>query len=95
MYVDEQLSVFFIEMYRKDNSVLKFFFEGSVPKYIFLSNYKTFVKENGLTQIEYLPVEEKIKLAADCRATGILFDNKKLIDAAKILHTLNFINANS
>jgi len=93
MYVVEKLSAFFIDMYRKDNSVLKFFFESSVPKSIFLSNYKTFVRENGLIPIENLMIEEKIKLADECKATGIT--KNILADAARILHTLKFINENS
>lgn len=91
----DKLSGFFYQMYKWDKSTLSFLFEGCVPKQVMLSTYRIFVEVDGLIPIELLDVEEKVKLANECREVPISFNNKKLKDAAKILHTLKFIDANS
>jgi hypothetical protein len=49
------------------------------------------VKEN-LTPIENLPEEIKMDLVRECRQTGLKFTNETLREAARVLHTLKFIN---
>lgn len=97
MYVNDTLCAFFVTMFNKckDDEAIKFFFEGAVPQDIFLSIYKTFIKENGLIPIEDLPKEKKIELTTECRKTGLNFTNETLTNACRILYTLNFINENS
>ena len=92
--VTNNLTVFFLDMFKKDTSTLPFLFESYVPKDVLLSTYKALVYDKSLVPIEYLPVEEKIKLVEQCKETGIKFDNRKLTSSARILHTLKFINEN-
>ena len=93
--MQNNLSAFFLTMFNKDNSSLGFLIESYVPKYILLKTYQTLLKESELIPIENLMIEEKIKLADECRSTGLKFTNQSLTDAAKILHTIKFINENS
>lgn len=93
MTIYDQLTVFFIEMIKRDETALGFVLTSVVPVKVFISMYKLFIKENGLIPIENLLVEDKMKLWNECKATGISKD--KIVDAAKILHTLKFINENS
>lgn len=91
--VNDNLSAFFMSMYNSNNNSLSFLMTGGVPKYIMLNTYNVFVKEKTIIPIESLIIEEKIKLWEDCKLIGI--ERDKIVDAAKILHTVNFINENS
>jgi hypothetical protein len=89
--IDLELASKFVGMYNRNKSMLDFFIESEVPKRVLLRTYELLVKEN-LTKIEDLPESEKTDLVRECRATGIRFTNETLRQAARILHTLKFIN---
>ena len=91
--VFENMTIFFASMNFKDKNVLAFLIESYVPKTTLLSTYKYLVHNGEITKIEELPIERKKELVNECRGIRIYFDNKKLIEAARILHTLNEINA--
>lgn len=93
MTVNDNLSAFFVTMYNKNNLSATFLFESYVPNYVLIKTYKNFVREKILTPIEDILIEEKIKLWEECKATGV--EKNKIVDAAKILHTIKFINENS
>lgn len=94
MTVNNTLSAFFVTMYQNDKSCLSFLFESYVPNYIMLKTYTLFVRYKEIIKTEELEEEYKKELVEKCRATGIKFNNKSLIDAAKILYTIKFINEN-
>jgi hypothetical protein len=58
---------------------------------VLLRTYDLLIKED-LTPIEDLPEKLKMDLVRECRATVLKFTNESLRDAARILHTLKFIN---
>ena len=87
--IEHELSAKFVVMYK--NGHLDFLIESGVPKRILLRLYHLFLLEENLTPIEDLPEETKKELVKECRATGLKFTNKSLIEAARILHTLKFI----
>jgi len=89
--IDLELASKFVAMYNRNKSMLDFFIESEVPKRVLLRTYELLVREN-LTPIEDLPEEIKKDLVRECRQTGIKFTNETLRDAARILHTLKFIN---
>jgi hypothetical protein len=89
--IDLELASKFVGMYARNKSMLDFFIESEVPKRVLLRTYELLVREN-LTPIENLPEEIKKELVIECRATGIRFTNKTLREAARILHTLKFID---
>jgi hypothetical protein len=89
--IDLELASKFVSMYNRNKSMLDFFIESEVPKRVLLRTYELLVREN-LTRIENLPEEIKKELVRECRATGLKFTNETLRDAARILHTLKFIN---
>lgn len=95
MKVEFSLSAMYLTMYQKDKKYLKDFIECTVPRETLLKVYSLFVKEENILPIEKLPELEKVALVNECRETGINFTNINLINSAKILHTLKFINANS
>jgi hypothetical protein len=78
-------------MYNRNKSMLDFFIASEVPKRVLLRTYELLVRED-LTPIEKLPEEIKMDLVRECRATGLKFTNDSLRNAARILHTLKFIN---
>ena len=92
MTVTQDLSIFFIGMYNNNKSALKFLFEAYVPKHIFRREYEIMIRFYGLDRIENLEDEKKKELVSECRATGIIFTNQTLIEAAKTLHVIKFIN---
>ena len=92
MTVTQDLSIFFIGMYNNNKSALNFLFEGYVPKHIFKREYEIMIRFYGLEPIENLGQEKKKELVSECRATGIFFTNQTLIEAAKTLHVIKFIN---
>lgn len=87
MNVDFQLYEFFISMYNKDKSTLKYLLESEPPKRVLTRIYELLLLEN-LVPIEQLPEDKKKELVSECRATGLFFTNESLIRSAKILHTL-------
>jgi hypothetical protein len=89
--IDLELASKFVGMYKRNKSMLDFFIESEVPKRVLLRTYDLLVREN-LTPIEDLSEEIKMELVKECRQTGIRFTNETLRDAARILHTLKFIN---
>ena len=92
MTVTQDLSIFFIGMYNNNKSTLNFLFEGFVPKYVFRKEYEIMIRFYGLEPIENLEQGKKKELVSECRATGIFFTNQTLIEAAKTLHVIKFIN---
>jgi hypothetical protein len=78
-------------MYSRNKDMLDYFIESEVPKRVLLRTYELLVRED-LTPIEDLPEEIKKDLVRECRETGISFTNETLREAARILHTLKFIN---
>ena len=92
MLILEDLTVFFTGMYNRDQSCLNYLFESHAPKYIYTRMYDKMVRLYGLTPIENLEEEEKKQLVSECRSTGIFFTNKTLIEAAKTLHVIKFLN---
>lgn len=92
MTVDFTLSAFFVSMYNKDKKNLSFLIESYAPKDVMGKVYKIMVRDKLLIQVENLPEINKRELVSECRATGLEFTNKTLTDAAKILHTIKFIN---
>ncbi|HEY9362140.1 MAG TPA: hypothetical protein VIQ00_02680 [Chitinophagaceae bacterium] len=92
MTVTQDLSIFFIGMYNKKKSTLNFLFEAYVPKHIFKREYEIMIRFYGLEPIENLNKERKKELVSECRATGIFFTNQTLIEAAKTLHVIQFLN---
>jgi hypothetical protein len=89
--IDLELASKFVGMYNRNKSMLDFFIESEVPKRVLLRTYELLVRED-LTPIENLPEGLKMNLVRECRATGLKFTNESLRDAARILHTLKFIN---
>lgn len=89
-----ELSVYFVSYYNKTGNLL-FIISSHVPKITMLNLYDIFIREKSILPIELLPKENKISLVKECRDTGLEFTNKTLINSAKILHTIKFINANS
>ena len=88
------MSAFFLSIYSKDKNNLVFILESYVPKFIMSKIYIIMVKDKELTPIESIDRSEKESLVRECRSTGIFFTNERLIESAKILHTLKFINEN-
>lgn len=93
MMVIDNLSAFYTSMYNNKTASLILLAETKVANDVMVSTYKKFVTEEILTPIENLMIEEKIKLWEECKETGV--DKNKIVDAAKILHTIKFINENS
>lgn len=93
MSITFSLSAFYISMYNNKSASLILLSETVVAKEVMVSTYKKFVNEKLITPIENLMIEEKIKLWEECKSSGV--DKSKIVDAAKILHTLKFINENS
>jgi hypothetical protein len=89
--IDLELASKFVGMYNRNKSMLDFFIESEVPKRVLLRTYELLTNE-GLTKIEDLPEDIKMNLVKECRATGLRFTNDTLRQAARILHTLKFIN---
>jgi hypothetical protein len=89
--IDLELASKFVGMYNRNKSMLDFFIESEVPKRVLLRTYELLTNE-GLTKIEDLPEDIKMNLVKECRATGLRFTNDTLRNAARILHTLKFIN---
>jgi hypothetical protein len=89
--IDLELASKFVGMYNRNKSMLDFFIESEVPKRVLLRTYELLTNE-GLTKIEDLPKDIKMNLVKECRATGLRFTNDTLRNAARILHTLKFIN---
>lgn len=95
MTITNDLVAFYLGMYNTGKVSLMLLFTTGVSKEVFLSAYKNFVNENILTPVEQLTTEKKIYLVAECKGTGLKFSDQTLTDAAKILHTIKFINENS
>lgn len=89
--IDLELASKFVAQYNKHRDMLDFFITSPVHSRVLLRTYDLLVKED-LTKIEDLPESEKTDLVRECRATGIRFTNETLRQAARILHTLKFIN---
>lgn len=89
--IDLELASKFVGMYNRNKDMLDFFIESEVPKRVLLRTYELLTNE-GLTKIEDLPEDIKMNLVKECRATGLRFTNDTLRNAARILHTLKFIN---
>ena len=87
MNVDLELYEFFMSMYNKDKSTLKYLLESEPPK-IVLTRICELLLLDKMTPIEQLQEENKKQLVSECRATGLFFTNESLIRSAKILHTL-------
>lgn len=85
----------YVSMYNEEPKVLFHIVESQASKTIMLQTYRLLIQDNSLQEIEKIPIDDKIKLVDECRSTGMAFSNKSLTDAAKILHTIKFINANS
>jgi hypothetical protein len=95
MTIANDLVSFYLGLYNTGKVSLMLLFTTGVAKEVFLSTYRSFVNDEILVSIESLPTEEKLKLVSECRETGLNFSNETLINSAKILHTIKFINANS
>jgi hypothetical protein len=96
MSIDFDLSAFFVGLYNKgEYNPLRYLIESNVPKSVMKRVYEIMVIDGLLMPIENIGTEIKIELVNECRATGIFFTNERLIDAAKILHTIKFINENT
>lgn len=95
MTIANDLVSFYIGMYNTGKVSLMLLFTTGVSKDVFLTTYRSFIKEEILIPIEKLPNEEKLKLVSECKETGLNFSNETLTNSAKILHTIKFINANS
>lgn len=91
-----ELSAFFVAKFneRKFNW-FPHLIEAAVSKKVLLYVYEVMVKDKAIPSIETLPEDEKKLLVQQCRDTGLRFNNQRLIDCAKILHTIKFINSNS
>jgi hypothetical protein len=88
--IELELCPMFIGQYNK--GLLNYLITSDVPKIVLLRVYDLMLVEEKLIPIEKLPEEEKKNLVTECRATGIKFTNRSLIEAAKILHVVRFIN---
>lgn len=88
MNVDYQLYDFFMSMYNKDKSTLKYLLESEVPVRVLVRIYDLLLLEKTIIPIEQLAEEKKKELVSECRGTGIFFTNESLIRSAKVLHTL-------
>lgn len=93
--VENNLVAFYLGMYNTGKITLGFLFTIGVSKEVFLATYKMLLKDGSLQPIEKLPEDEKKELVSECKTAELNFTNSTLIDAAKILHTIKFINANS
>ena len=89
--IDLELASKFVAQYNRNKDMLDFFITSPVHSKVLLRTYDLLVKEN-LIQIENLPLETKIELRDECKATGLKFTNETLRQAARILHTLKFIS---
>ena len=87
MNVDLELYEFFMSMYNKDKSTLKYLLESEPPKIVLTRIYELLLLDK-MIPIEQLPEEKKRALVTECRATGLFFTNESLIRSARILHTL-------
>lgn len=93
--IENNLVGFYLSMYNAGTASLLLLIDTPVSKEVFLSTYKNFIKEKLIEPIEKLPEENKKELVKECRDTGLSFTNESLINSAKILHTIKFINDNS
>lgn len=91
--IELDLCPMFIGHYNK--GYLDYLITSVVPKIVLLKVYKLALREESLTPIENLSEDMKKSLVSECRATGIKFSNKSLIEAAKILHIVRFIKDKS
>jgi hypothetical protein len=89
--IDLELASKFVAQYNKHRDMLDFFITSPVHSRVLLRTYDLLVKED-LIKIEDLPEDLKMDLVRECRATGLKFTNESLREAARILHTLKFIN---
>jgi hypothetical protein len=89
--IDLELASKFVAQYNRNKDMLDFFITSPVHSRVLLRTYDLLVKED-LIKIEDLPEEIKMDLVRECRGTGLKFTNETLRDAARILHTLKFIN---
>jgi tRNA nucleotidyltransferase/poly(A) polymerase len=89
--IEIEISARFAAMYQREKGLLDYLIESAVPRKVLLRRYELLLMEN-LTPIENLPDEIKKELVRECRATGLKFTNETLRNAARILHTLKFIN---
>lgn len=86
------MSSFYYSQYKAGKLPLSFLITATVPKEIFLITYRVFLNYKQFDPIENLPEPEKKKLVEECRATGLKFSNRTLIEAAKILYTIKNIS---
>lgn len=93
--ITNNLVAFYLSMYNAGTASLLLLIDTPVSKDVFLSTYKMLIADKSIAKIEDLPNDDKIKLVTECRKTGLNFSNETLINASKILHVINFINANS
>ncbi len=89
MNIYEQMTIFF--SVKKNNFPLDFLITAKVPVEVLSKYYEICIKTNEITPIEKLPESERRKLAVECRATGLFFSNRTLIQSAKILHILKSV----
>lgn len=89
------LTAMYVNMYKENPKVLFHIIGSQASKLVMLQTYRMLVNDGSMQEIENIPIFEKIKLVDECRATGTPFNNQNLTDAARILHTIKFINANN
>lgn len=95
MIMINSLTAMYVTMYKENEKVLFHIIDSQASKTIMLQTYRMLINDGSLQSIEDIPVFDKIKLVDECRSTGIIFNNKNLTDASRILHTIKFINENS
>ncbi len=93
--VENNLVAFYLGMLNNGTASLNLIISTGVSKDVFLYTYKKFINDKTFLPIEELPKEEKEILVKECIDTGLNFTNETLINSAKILHTIKFINENS
>ena len=95
------LSSMYVSMYKhgrfrgKDMNYLLHILDTGISKKVMLLIYNDLLSDGWITPIENLIEYDKQQLVNECRATGLNFTNETLINSAKILHTIKFINENS
>lgn len=89
------MTAFYAAGYLRDRKAFRCYSTMAVPRITIIPTYYKFIKDYGLIPIEQLPVEEKKQLVDEVNESGKFFTNETLTDAARMLHALKFINANT
>lgn len=95
MSINDNMTAFYAAGYLRDKKAFRCYSTMSVTKLTIIPTYFKMLRDYGLVPIEQLPVEQKKELVDEVNESGKFFTNETLTDAARMLHTLKFINANT